>query len=66
MQRVAKSSRFDLVIQASRTAVIIAQAKDPANKTLCGSETIARVLGEYRMPACPDTDGAKIHTAILK
>jgi hypothetical protein len=47
MQRVAKSSWFDLVIQASRPAVIIRASGLSSNTKPGGPETIAqqRVLG---------------------
>jgi hypothetical protein len=50
MHRVAKSSRFDLVIQASRTAVIMRASEGSGKTRHCAApETITRLLGEYRM-----------------
>jgi hypothetical protein len=54
MHRVAKSSRFDLVIQASRAAIIMRASEGSGKQILCGPETIARSPGEFRMPAGVD------------
>jgi hypothetical protein len=51
MQRVAKSSRFDLVIQASRTAVIMRASEGSGKQDIVRPRNDRALLGEYRMPA---------------
>jgi hypothetical protein len=66
MQRVAKSSRFDLVIQASWIAVIMRASEGSGKQDIVRLRNDRALACEYRMPACADIDGARIHTAILK